>query len=677
MALSLVWLISLSINRLIPFIVRTVPVKIFSSISIQDIVSGSLGIDFILFIFFTIGLHLLLGAAIWIIVTVIARQHNLNDKSYLAIGLFLWLAVIFWLNLNNGLSFSRSSSNYLVKAIVGLDYSQIGFLALSILLCGVLLYSAILLLKMLFAKHQRLLIIGGSTSFLLLVGWVPMGEINTASYTGDRPNIIMIGVDSLRPDYMGKREGNDSLTPAMDAFIHDSVQFTQAVTPLARTFPSWISILSGQYPKTSGARYNLIKPSRLNTAGLLTWRLKEQGYQTMVAMDERRFANIDSSYGFDFEIGPKMGAGDFVLGSVNDTPLTNMFLDTKIGKFLFPYNHLNRGISNLYRPKQFVNQIDKTVKNNLSDQPLFLVAHFCLPHWPFTWSKKQEPFDTALTVEEQRSLEYSYALAESDRQFSSLMANLKAEGLLENSIVVLLSDHGESHGETMEPYQQYGTNENNVVDWLVTRQEWGHGTNILRDEQNDVLFAVRRFGEQPTQPKVVEERVSLIDITPTILDVLGLEGNEQELDGISLAQVIMGEYEEPLPSRPFFLESGFSIEAILSVNPKLAELMIQGMQHYSINRDNGRMEVRDQSHNKILAGKQRAVLLDDWMLLAIQGRETDAPHFMALFDKKNKRWTSDLSSVLENNEHAAEMLKYLTDFYGEEITYLPTQTSSG
>src|SRR5690606_868871 len=60
--------------------------------------------------------------------------------------------------------------------------------------------------------------------------------------TSGKPNIVIIGLDSLRYDAVGRRP---SLTPSIDAFMKESVSFSDATTPLARTFPSWVSLITG------------------------------------------------------------------------------------------------------------------------------------------------------------------------------------------------------------------------------------------------------------------------------------------------------------------------------------------------------------------------------------------------------------------------------------------------
>ena len=97
-------------------------------------------------------------------------------------------------------------------------------------------------------------------------------------------------------------------TPNMDAFLEGSVSFSNALTPLARTFPAWVSILSGRHPHSTGAFVNLLPRELIDAGPTLPDVLGQDGYQSVYAIDEVRFSNLDLSYGFDKMLAPPMGA---------------------------------------------------------------------------------------------------------------------------------------------------------------------------------------------------------------------------------------------------------------------------------------------------------------------------------------------------------------------------------
>ena len=111
--------------------------------------------------------------------------------------------------------------------------------------------------------------------------------------------------------------------------------------PLILSFASVITSYSIHYTKLydNGAVFNLIDNGYRNTEmTTLATRLKNAGYETVYATDEKRFSNIDESFGFDSILGPPMGAADFLLGTINDFPFSNLIVNTRLGRILFPYS---------------------------------------------------------------------------------------------------------------------------------------------------------------------------------------------------------------------------------------------------------------------------------------------------------------------------------------------------
>ncbi len=681
LSLSFAWLLSLFSFPAIGYLTRNSNDKIFSSVTPGDLITLGFGIDALLFFLILAGLHLALGALAWLATTLVARHHRFRPDLYLLIGLLAWLGSVAWFTLFNSLSYPRSSHSRLVSGALSPETTTLLLYALGALLGIFCLYALVLGLGRLaqYLRRSRAprhaLALAGIAA-ISAWGWSHASLHGRAlpGQQGERPHIIFIGIDSLRPDQLGAFGAPDSLTPSIDAFLAQATLFPDTVTPLARTFPAWISILTGRYPKHSGARYNLINPSRLADNEYLAERLGREGYQTLIAMDERRFANIGARYGFDRAAGPKMGAGDFILASINDTPLSNFFLGTSWEAVLFPYNRANRGVTKLYRPRVFTEQVDALLASRHSDAPLFLVNHFCLPHWPYTWAEPaKRDIGPALpvTAEEVRVGLYRRALQETDHQFAQLMASLKARGLLDNALVVLLSDHGESSGEramTIDATDVGGGETDRPQNPLLYTPEWGHGTNILHPEQTQVLLALRRYGGPAFRPGRVPQQAALIDIAPTIYDLLGLSPPAAGFDGISLAAWLKRGREPPEPAeRTLFQESGFTIPAIRTVSPKVEELMKQGLRYYVIDPASGLLEVKEEAHAIILRGKQRGVSRGDWLLMATAGDRPGGPDRLTLFNRRTRQGTEDLASPLAETAPWEEMLEALSGFYGDEI----------
>lgn len=416
-----------------------------------------------------------------------------------------------------------------------------------------------------------------------------------------QPNIIIIGIDSLVPTLTSinqKHNKGSSITPNLDSFLKDATVFENAWTPFARTYPAWISLLTGTYPIKNGARYNLIDPELLNSNNLyLADFLKQQGYQTIFGSDEKRFSNIDRYYGFDTLIGPKMGAADFLMAPIMNTPLTNLLINTRLGKFLFPFNHSNRAIHATYRPETFISNV-KQVVGKLTDKPVFLSLHLCLPHWPYTWADKTNPDDKDAYLE---------SVIRADTQFGSLVSTLESS-LLENALVFVISDHGESKGPSDDGHSIFASETGNKP--LNTKMS-GHGTYVIDKTQFKIVLGVRGFGNVRNIARVTAQPASLIDIFPTIMEITDTHIPPTQFDGISLAPWITQQTSPPITDRYLFVESGYNpgdlmgVKNISSKNGNLGEIIATGIDSYRIKR-NGRIVLKEELLEKMYATKQYA-----------------------------------------------------------------------
>src|SRR5690606_14653680 len=107
--------------------------------------------------------------------------------------------------------------------------------------------------------------------------------------------------------------------PHLNEFFDASTEFTDTLTPLARTFPSWVSVISGKHPRTTGAIANLLPRELIHEGETLPKLLQASGYRTFYATDEVRFSNLDETFGFQAIVTPPMGAADFLLGFFGDS----------------------------------------------------------------------------------------------------------------------------------------------------------------------------------------------------------------------------------------------------------------------------------------------------------------------------------------------------------------------
>lgn len=455
-------------------------------------------------------------------------------------------------------------------------------------------------------------------SVVAIIRGMPAAVAEVAA-TKDRPNIIFIGVDSLRPGLVGSF-GNLGYTPSLSSFVQGGHRFTDAVTPLARTYPSWMALLTGRRPARSGVRENLMPRAQVKVVTLADM-LREQGYQTVYATDEVRFSNIDTSYGFEKALTPRVGASDFLLGSLNDLPLTNVLANTFLARWLFPETYANRAAAVTYDPATFVQRLDDGVRKD--ERPLFLAMHLTLPHWPYRWrADESSVFSTTLDS----AYAYLAAVVEADRQFDAVMTLLHRKGLLENTLVVVFSDHGEGLNLPMDNLARSADRSNPIG---VPVWSSGHGTSVLSGSQFQILLAARSYGIEGMQESTgaYPQPVSIEDVAPTVLDILGMKPKQGALDGVSFASVLRGEEagaDAAGARRIRFTESAYSTPSLRQGAADEASLLEEGADVFHINPVTGWVEIRTDLWSELLAVRERAAIGDTHILAAIPDAKPDS-----------------------------------------------------
>lgn len=635
---------------------------------------------------------------LWFITVLTASLFQLSKDTEKYLGLFLWCSCVCAIITFNNYYFTDS-----FFAVIFRQYGWYDFhinLALLIVSTGILLlFTLVAYIHFFLKKHS--IIIGSILLGLICVSFVTQyyekvfGHSVALTLHKNKPNIIFIGLDSLRPDFIGYFGHRSIYTPNIDSFLQSSTVFTQTYSPLARTFPAWISILTAQHPKNNNARDNLVEPDSIITHDNLAKRLQALGYETTYGTDEKRFSNITHAYGFDHLIGPEIGVNDFILGGLSDFPLSNLLVNTPLGRIILPYNYANRAAAITYNPDTFIDLIERTLHKR-HDKPQFVAIHLCLTHWPYTWAHDGQTDDLSPAQRYQSSVEAI------DHQLGQLMALLKKEGLLENTAIVLLSDHGTTIGlpgdRIISPvtYQgdkdklgyissyQLGIASPNNIDLkkeYTISTSYGQGTDILSLKQHHVLLALHGFGHQDSIHHV-DARASLLDVTPTVLDLLH-QKKMSHSEGISLMPYV-NNTSKPI-SRPLYLETGFTISVIESKNIFINQVIHNAIGAYDVNPTNGLLVMKPEIEKSLSSSKQRAVLWDDWLLahypartrvkLSIAANKKSQPIFThyttppyyVLVNVKTGKWTIGVSDRFSAQAPTQQLLKLFNQFYGDEI----------
>ena len=564
-------------------------------------------------------LHSLLGFSLWILARSTVRAFPQSRIRLFWIILGWWLLASVTIYIANATLFPDSLAGpplEFVRTDLGSRLSL--YHVLSVLVATSI--AVVLVRSAMISSRRRMVGRLGVYGTLALAGVGIIGSLPELQaeqhHTADpaKPNVILIGIDSLRPDMVGI--DNDAwYTPRINAFLRESHVFPDAVTPLARTFASWMTILSGRHPTSTHARDNLVPFDRLDIRRLLPQRFREQGYRTVYATDDVRFSNIDEKYDFDKIIGPPMGASDFILGNFNDVPLANLIANTSVARWLFPNTYANRAAEVTYRPATF----DSLLEDELSfETPTFLSVHLTLPHFPYTWAHDS---GDAFAGSPDNPYPYLAAVSKADEQFDALMRLLERRGALNNAIVVLLSDHGEGLGLPAD--NLIATREAKAAAERTMVWVWGHGTSVLSPQQYSVVLAFRRFDARQYVAKGAKHAdtpASLEDVAPTVLQLAGIEHAPSDFDGVSLAAA-MGEHPGSLAEvrdRVRFTETGISVALLKQGQPQdKQELLAQGAFYFNVDRASGRVQLRTDQWDFLIRGKERAAVVGEWLLAAI------------------------------------------------------------
>lgn len=310
----------------------------------------------------------------------------------------------------------------------------------------------------------------------------------------ERLNILLVTLDTTRADRLGCYGYKKARTPNLDSLAAKGVQFLNVYCQVPLTTPSHCSILTGTYPLYHQVHNN---GSYALSPELLTLAevLKEKSFQTAAFVGS---FTVDSRFGLDqgFDVYDDHFAEGQAFKALNS--------ERKAEKV---FEAFNRWLNGNVR------------------QPFFCWIHFFDPHLPYN---PPPPFN-----EEFADSLYDGELAYVDYYLGKTIDALKEKELLAGTLVVLAGDHGEAFGEKVEA---------------------GHGV-FLYDETMKVPLIFYAENHLPSS-LVVKSRVRLIDIMPSILDILNVPLNK-EAQGISLLPYINGKKKKDLSS---YIETYFPRE---------------------------------------------------------------------------------------------------------------------
>ncbi|MEM7587744.1 MAG: sulfatase-like hydrolase/transferase [Acidobacteriota bacterium] len=287
-------------------------------------------------------------------------------------------------------------------------------------------------------------------------------------------NLLIITIDTLRADRLGSYGDATAETPHLDAMAERGVRFENSYSHVPLTLPSHASLFTGRYPFSHGVRNNgnYFLPQAERTLAEL---MQERGFHTRA--DVASFivsAKFGLGQGFD-SYDDSLGSGDLIRGFSSEAPAD------EVGARFRAWLAQRR------------------------DRPFFAWVHFYDPHQPY---RPPAPYSERFADDP-----YAGEIAFVDAEIGRICDDLERLGQLENTLIIVTSDHGEGFGE-------HGA--------------YGHG--ILAYEVDLRVPLIFSAGSRLT-PSVVPHRVRLIDILPTLIDLYGLE-EPPGIEGESFATLL-------------------------------------------------------------------------------------------------------------------------------------------
>ncbi|MCP4655552.1 MAG: sulfatase-like hydrolase/transferase [bacterium] len=297
-------------------------------------------------------------------------------------------------------------------------------------------------------------------------------------------NLLVVTIDTLRPDRLGSYGYREAQTPHLDRLAAEGVRFANCYAAAPLTLPSHAALFTGRYPFAVNVRNNgtyFLRDDEVTLAELF----RQQGFATSATV---------AAYVLTSKFGLAQG-----FDAYDDALAADQLLRTFTSEI---------PAAEVYR--RFRRWLD-----GHGTRRFFAWVHFYDPHLPYAppgeWGERfaADP--------------YSGEVAYVDAYVGRILAALESRGLSANTLVVAASDHGEAFGE---------------------HGEQGHGV-FCYEESIRVPLIVRGSGLEAGT--VVDDRVQLVDLMPTLLELYGIEP-PPGIQGRSFVRLLRGEPGgEPAP----------------------------------------------------------------------------------------------------------------------------------
>ena len=302
-------------------------------------------------------------------------------------------------------------------------------------------------------------------------------------------NVLLVTIDTLRADHLGAYGSLLGVTPTLDRLAREGLRFERTYAHVPLTLPSHTTIMTGLYPMSNGVRDNgsfRFDGSKPTLAGTL----KTAGYRTGAFVGsfvvDARFGLNQGFGAYDDNYGSRPAGGEL---SLLERPAEQVLAPAR--DWILTGGSRAPGRS-----------------GDSGSGPWFAWIHLYDPHDPYN---PPEPYRSRYAADL-----YAGEIAYADASLGATLAELQRAGSLNRTLVVVASDHGESLGEH------------------------GERTHGLFAYDATLRVPLLIWAPPSIRPAVVQSLARLVDIAPTILDLVGVSANGS-FDGHSLRPFVSGE----------------------------------------------------------------------------------------------------------------------------------------
>jgi len=359
---------------------------------------------------------------------------------------------------------------------------------------------------------------------VIVVAALALGACRTELPSGRNLNVLLISIDTLRADHLGCYGYSRPTSPTMDAFAAESVRFDQAITQAPWTTPSHMTLMTALAPSLHGvnrsfadfaelpsghSRFRILSPEHVTLAEVL----QNHGYETLALTGGATMAaELGFDHGFDEYVVKTHKLSDAVWQQLTT------WLDRPHDRPFFLFFHTFE-VHAPYITTQFTDKL-MTLEQREAMSEAIRNATVSEQETQRRFLEEQGLFRRAVTA-----ALYDGGILAVDRFLGRLFEALRRRDLYDRTLVVLVSDHGEEFGEH---------DASRIFDAHCTTQY---------EELIHVPLIVR-FPPLAGRGRVVDRPVGLIDVAPTILELVGLPAPET-WQGRSFADLFVGRRRGP------------------------------------------------------------------------------------------------------------------------------------